>query len=79
MAFQMLTKSMQLVRQPIIQTVMLTGMAPTTMQSMLVSNLPVWSVNNLDCLDSDPSVYLGAAEICDGQADSVGIFAHDRD
>ena len=28
--------------------------------------------NNLDCLDSDPTVYLGAAEICDGQVNSCG-------
>ena len=30
--------------------------------------------NNLDCMDTDPTVYLGANELCDGQVNSCGNF-----
>ena len=64
----MLTKSMQLAQQPIIQTTM--GMAPTTMQSVLVNSL-VWSVTTW-IVSIQTHRFLGAAEICDGQVNSCG-------
>ncbi len=41
--------------------------------SVLACQQPTGTVNNnLDCVDSDATIYLGAAEICDGQVNSCG-------